>query len=206
VTRRLLALGDSYTIGEGVGAAERWAVQLARSLRAQRIAIADPEIVAHTGWTTDELLAAIDRAAPRGPFDLVTLMIGVNDHYRGRAPETFQAALRPLIQRAVALAGGRDDGPQRALVLSIPDWGVTPFAAADPRGASAIRAQIDAYNAIVRQEAQAAGARHADITELSRRAAVDPSLLAADGLHPSGRMYATWLEVIVPAARAALAA
>jgi lysophospholipase L1-like esterase len=132
-------------------------------------------------------------------------MIGVNDHYRRRAGETFRAALYPLIQRAVDFARGGAEGAQRALVLSIPDWGATPFAAADPRGASTIRAEIDAYNAILRQEAGAVGARYLDITELSRRAAADPSLLAGDGLHPSGRMYTSWLDVIAPAARAALA-
>jgi len=122
---RFLALGDSYTIGESVAATERWPLQLAALLRKEGLALDEPQIVATTGWTTDELWAGIDRAAPRGPFELVSLLIGVNDQYRRREASEYAAQFAVLLARAIAFAGGQAD---RVLVLSIPDWGVTPFA------------------------------------------------------------------------------
>ncbi|MFN8501857.1 MAG: GDSL-type esterase/lipase family protein [Kouleothrix sp.] len=199
--RRFLALGDSYTIGESVAAAERWPVQLAGLLRARGVALAEPQIIARTGWTTDELAAAIDAAEPQGPFDLVSLLVGVNNQYRGRAAGEYRAELRALLGRAVALAGG---DARRVLVLSIPDWGVTPFAAG--RDAARIAAEIDAFNAIGRAEALDAGVRYVDVTAESRRAATDPALVAGDGLHPSGAMYAAWAALALPDALAALGA
>jgi len=196
---RYLALGDSYTIGESVGADARWPVQLAARLRQQGMAIGEPQIIARTGWTTDELLAAIDQAAPMGPFDLVSLLIGVNNQYRGRDSGEYRAEFRALLRRAIALAGGR---AARVLVLSIPDWGVTPFAAGRDRGR--IAAEIDAFNAINRAEAERAGARYVDITPESRAAAAHPELIAGDGLHPSGTMYAEWVELALPQVVAAL--
>ncbi|WP_282298557.1 GDSL-type esterase/lipase family protein, partial [Stenotrophomonas sp. PS02289] len=123
---RYLALGDSYTIGEGVAEQGRWPVQLSAALRAAGVDIADPQIIATTGWTTDELDAGIDAAAPQGPFDLVTLLIGVNNQYRGRSVDEYRTQFSALLQRALGFAGQR---AQRVLVLAIPDWGVTPFAA-----------------------------------------------------------------------------
>ena len=127
MTLSYLALGDSYTIGEGVEAHGRWPMQLAHALRAAGIAIADPRIIATTGWTTDELSAAMDAEAPLGTWDFVSLLIGVNNQYRGRNVDDYLAEFHRLLQRAITLADGRVD---RVLVLSIPDWGVTPFAAA----------------------------------------------------------------------------
>jgi lysophospholipase L1-like esterase len=201
MTLRFLALGDSYTIGEAVAEAQRWPVQLAALLRARGVAIADPEIVATTGWTTDELSAGIDAAAPRGPYDLVSLLIGVNDQYRGRSVEEFLRGLEPLLARALGFAGG---APDRVLVLAIPDWGVTPFADGDARGRRAIGEAIDAYNAAKRAAAQAAGARWVSTEAASRRAADDPALTAQDGLHPSGLLYAEWADLALPAAMAAV--
>jgi lysophospholipase L1-like esterase len=201
MTLRFLALGDSYTIGEAVAEAQRWPVQLAALLRARGVAIAAPEIVATTGWTTDELAAGIDAAAPRGPYDLVSLLIGVNDQYRGRSVEEFVRGLEPLLARAVAFAGG---APGRVLVLAIPDWGVTPFADGDARGRRAIGEAIDAYNAAKRAAALAAGARWVSTEAASRRAADDPALTAQDGLHPSGLLYAEWADLALPAAMAAV--
>ncbi|WP_267118297.1 GDSL-type esterase/lipase family protein, partial [Xanthomonas sacchari] len=118
---RYLALGDSYTIGEGVDAEGRWPMQLAAALRRDGIALADPQIVATTGWTTDELDAGIDTAAPQGPFHLVTLLIGVNNQYRGYPLDDYRAQFDALLQRAIGFADAR---PQRVLAVSIPDWGV----------------------------------------------------------------------------------
>ncbi|HVT57160.1 MAG TPA: SGNH/GDSL hydrolase family protein [Thermoanaerobaculia bacterium] len=200
-TPRYLALGDSYTIGESVSPEGRWPVQLAALLRAQGLAVAEPQIVARTGWTTGELSAGIDAAAPRGPFDLVSLLIGVNDQYRGGSPEAYVAGFTALLRRAVAFAGGT---PGRVLVLSIPDWSVTPFARESGRDLARVAAEIGRFNAVAAEETQRAGARFVAITVISQRAKGDRSLLAADGLHPSAAMYADWARLALPAARAAL--
>ena len=196
---RFLALGDSYTIGEGVAEDERWPVQLARLLRDDGFDVDEPEIIAQTGWTTDELDAGIDAAAPTGPFELVSLLIGVNNQYRGRPVEEYRGEFGALLGRAAALAGG---SAARVLVLSVPDWGVTPFAEGRDRGA--IGVEIDAFNAVNRAECEARGARYVDVTPISRLAAGEASLLAEDRLHPSGEMYRRWAEAALPAARAAL--
>ncbi len=196
---RFLALGDSYTIGEAVPESERWPVQLANGLRAHGIDVDGPEIIAKTGWTTDELNAAIDAANPRGPFDLVTLLIGVNNQFRGRDAEQYRGEFAALLQRATGFAGG---DAKRVIVVSIPDWGVMPFA--EGRDRAAIGLAIDRYNAVNREETLRAGARYVDITPISRRAASDPSLAASDGLHPSGAMYRAWVELVLPEAKAIL--
>jgi len=198
---RFLALGDSYTIGESVASEERWPAQLGALLRAEGIDLGDPTLVATTGWTTDELWAGIDHANPQGPFDLVSLLIGVNNQYRGRSRDEYREQFAALLQRAIGFAGGN---PARVVVLSIPDWGVTPYAARLERDPAAVGADIDAFNAINRAETERRGARYVDVTPFSREAAHDPSLLAADGLHPSGRMYAEWARLALPAAREAL--
>src|SRR5262245_36096527 len=123
--KRFLALGDSYTIGESVDPAERWPNQLAALLRGGAMAVDDVQIIATTGWTTDELSAAIDKADPRGPYALVSLLIGVNNQYRGRSAESFRPEFAGLLQRAIGFAGGE---ARRVFVVSIPDWGVMPFA------------------------------------------------------------------------------
>jgi lysophospholipase L1-like esterase len=194
-----LALGDSYTIGEGVGEAERWPVQLAALLRERGIEIDDPQIIARTGWTTDELSVAIDRANPRGPYTLVSLLIGVNNQYRGRSAEEYREQFAFLLRRAVGFAGGE---ASRVIVLSVPDWGVTPFA--EGRDRARIAAEIDAYNAINREEAQRAGAHWVDVTPQSRAVGADPAFLVSDGLHPSGRAYAEWARLALLAALEAL--
>lgn len=194
---RFLALGDSYTIGEGVDPALRWPVLLADALRAKGVEIAAPEIVAETGWTTDELAAAIDRGDPQGPFDLVSLLIGVNNQYRKRSVDNYRDEFRDLLRRAVGFAGGEAG---RVLVLSIPDWGVTPFADGDDRSPEQIGAEIDEYNATAWEEAEAVGAPFVDITPLFRTRPLDAALVVEDGLHPSGRVYAAWAERACPVA------
>lgn len=189
---RILSLGDSYTIGEGVAESDRWPVQLAARLREHGIPCADPFIIARTGWTTDELDAAITQSAPTGPFDLVTLLIGVNNQYRGRGAEEYREQFRGMLDRAIRFAGDR---PGRVLVLSIPDWGVTPFAEGWNR--DRISAEIDAFNTINRAETLAAGARYVDITP-DTRTFRQTGLLVVDGLHPSARMYARWVDLALP--------
>lgn len=196
---RVLALGDSYTIGEGVAQSERWPVVLAARLRSEGVAVGEPQIVARTGWTTDELDAAITEANPRGPFGLVTLLIGVNNQYRGRPLDEYRAQFSGLLDRAVGFADG---DVRRVVVVSIPDWGATPFGANDRRGAATIGAEIDALNAAARDIATARGAAWVNITPISREPG---AALAADGLHPGAGQYVRWAEAALPAAREALA-
>jgi lysophospholipase L1-like esterase len=198
---RYLALGDSYTIGESVAASERWPVQLAALLRARGLAVEAPQIIARTGWTTAELSAAIDAAAPQGPYGLVSLLIGVNDEYRGGEPAAYAPAFAALLRRAIGFAGG---DASRVVVLSIPDWSVTPFAQRGARDQPQIALQIHRFNEVNRAETQRAGARYVDITPESMEAAGRPSLLASDGLHPAGVMYAQWARLALPEAAAAL--
>lgn len=198
---RYLALGDSYTIGEGAAPSERWPVQLAMLLRQQGLAVEEPQIIARTGWTVAELDRAIDADAPQGPFDLVTLLIGVNDQYRGADPEAYRPRFARMLARAVALAGG---DARRVVVLSIPDWGVTPFARRSGREPAGIAAAIARFNEVNRQEALEAKVRFVDITPVSRRAASEASLLVADGLHYAAPMYLDWARLALPAATDAI--
>lgn len=198
---RFLALGDSYTIGESVAPADRWPVQLTDLLRQQGIQIDDPLIIATTGWTTDELSAGIDQVNPQGTFDLVSLLIGVNNQYRGRDQDEYRDQFAALLQRSTDFAGGR---PSHVIVLSIPDWGVTPFAIQNGRDPAVVAAEIDSFNAINRAETEKAGAQYVDITPFSRTAVNDPDLIANDGLHPSGKMYTEWARLALPAAVVAL--
>jgi lysophospholipase L1-like esterase len=191
-TLKFLALGDSYTIGECVPASERWPVQLVNHLRGKGIAISNPHIVAQTGWTTDELLAALAKAGLQPEYNLVSLLIGVNNQYRGYNQEIYRREFRSLLQKAIQFAK-RD--PSRVIVLSIPDWGVTPFAQGQNRGK--IAAEIDAFNRINRKITREAQARYVDITPISKLADHAPSLIAADGLHPSGEMYTLWVDAVL---------
>ncbi|WP_372387621.1 SGNH/GDSL hydrolase family protein [Xanthomonas axonopodis] len=200
---RYLALGDSYTIGEGVAPAQRWPSQLVVGLRAYGWNLAPPQIIATTGWTTDELQAGIDAAAPQGPFDLVSLLIGVNNQYRGRPLDEYRQQFDALLLRAIACANGH---PARVFVLSIPDWGLTPFARARSGDAALIGAQIDAFNAIAADRCSAHAVRFVDITATSRDGGDAVDMLVDDGLHPSGAMYARWTALALPAARDALGA
>jgi lysophospholipase L1-like esterase len=191
---RYLALGDSYTIGESVAEAERWPVQLVDVLRDQGVNIAEPEIIAKTGWTTDELAEAITTADPAGPYDLVSLLIGVNNQYRGRSEAEYRAQFVDLLETAVTLA---NNNPNRLFVVSIPDWGVTPFGQGrDFRGVSEA---IDTFNAINREETSQRSIAYIDITQISRQVPDNPALIAGDGLHPSGAMYTLWVAEMQPA-------
>ncbi|MBK7893558.1 MAG: SGNH/GDSL hydrolase family protein [Anaerolineaceae bacterium] len=193
---RYLALGDSYTIGESVAVAERWPVQLVAALREQGMAIAEPEIIAKTGWTTAELAEGIALAQPQGPYDLVSLLIGVNNQYRGLSQEQYREQFVGLLETAVTLA---DNNPNRVFIVSIPDWGVTPFG--QRRDFQGVSAAIDAFNAINRAETESRGIVYIDITPNSRQAINERTLIADDGLHPSGEMYRQWVELILPTAK-----
>ncbi len=197
-----LALGDSYSIGEGVAPAGRWPMQLAAMLRARGIAIDDPRIIATTGWTTDELSAAMDAEAPLGDWDFVSLLIGVNNQYRGRPLDDYIGEFTRLLQRAIALAG---DAPGRVLVLSIPDWGVTPFARDSGRDLQQIADDLDAYNAAAQELCDRHGVAFVDITDISRDRGDEAEMLADDGLHPSAAMYTRWAAAALPVARTLLA-
>lgn len=188
---RLLALGDSYTIGEGVDAIDTWPHGLARALTADPAATAT--VVATTGWTADELLTALEATDLDPPYDRVTVLIGVNDQYRGREVDEHLPHFNRLLSQAVSFADG---DPDRVRVISIPDWGVTPFAASDARSAEEIAAQIDIYNAAQRELCELRGITWIDITALSRELANEPGMFVADGLHPSAAQYARWLAVI----------
>ena len=197
-----LALGDSYTIGEGVAAGQRWPMQLAARLRDEGIALADAHVVATTGWTTDELDAGIDAARPPEGFDFVSLLIGVNNQYRGRPLDEYRAQFATLLERAVGFAHGRAD---RVLVLSIPDWGATRFGKSSGRDSALIARELDAFNAAAKAVCGAHGVAFVDLTAIARARGGEDAMLADDGLHPSAAMYALWTDAALPAARRLLA-
>lgn len=196
---KILALGDSYTIGEGVKQSERWPMQLVSQLRKGNLKVDTPHIIAVTGWTTTDLMSAIEKSRLEQRYDLVTLLIGVNDQFQGYSEESYATNFEKLLLKAVGLAGGRHD---RVIVISIPDYSVTPFGKRfDP---ARIRAEIDRFNGINKKITSEKGANYVNVKEISRRAAEDPTLLASDGLHPSAKMYAEWVELTVPVARSML--
>lgn len=191
---RYLALGDSYTIGESVDEAERWSNQLADFLIAGGMPT-EVTIIARTGWTTNELWDGIQAHKIAPPYDLVSLLIGVNNQYRGYAIDEYREQFVFLLNKSIEYAGG---DPQRVIVLSIPDWGVTPFARG--QGGERIARDIDAFNAVNREESEKAGAQYVNITPISREAEHDTTLIAPDGLHPSGKMYMEWAKLAYLAA------
>lgn len=184
-----LALGDSYTIGEQVPATDNFPNQTTRMLRSSGIEVTDPVIIATTGWTTDELAASIREHNIRDTFSFVTLLIGVNNQYRGRSIQNYEEEFLQLLNTAIAFAGNNTN---RVFVLSIPDWGVTPFAT--DRDGAKVASEIDAYNASCRRIALANGCHHLDITDSTRVHGNDAEYLVADELHPSGKEYAIWAE------------
>ena len=199
MTASFLALGDSYTVGEGVPEAGRWPVQLVSRLRDGGLPIADPRIIARTGWTTDELLAAVLGEHVKR-YDLVTLLAGVNDQYRGYGVDQYRESFDRVLRSAIGFA----KLPSHLIVLSVPDWSVTPFA--EGRDRLAIAREIDAFNDVSRVMALQSGARFLDITALSRQALSNSALLVNDGLHPSAAMYSMWVDQLLPMSYGALVA
>ena len=190
---KYLALGDSYTIGQGVDSRFRYPVQIADSLEKRGYLMEAPEIIAATGWTTSDLKSGIAAAKPKGPYDLVSLLIGVNNQYRGMDINIYRIEFGELIDQSIYLAGN-DTG--RVIVLSIPDWGVTPFASGSDR--EKIAREIDHYNAINKEITLSKGIIWIDVTGISRLAEQDETLIAGDGLHPSGKMYTEWVKLAAP--------
>ena len=199
-----LALGDSYTIGEGIASADRWPVRLTLALREEGLPLEFPRTLATTGWTTDELSAAMDAATPPlGQYDFVSLLIGVNNQYRGRSAADYRVEFHALLRRSIGLARGN---ARRVLVLSVPDWGMTPFAAGQGRDPARVAAELDEYNAMASGLCDAHGVAFVDITGISREHGSETSMLVEDGLHPSAAMYALWVERALPVARRLLSA
>ena len=188
-THTLLCLGDSYTIGESLTRSQSFPNQTVSLLRKDGYAFEEPEIVAQTGWTTDELQRAIDQHSFKDAYDFVTLLIGVNNQYRGRTIEDYKRDFESLLKQATRFANGKAD---HVVVLSIPDWGVTPFA--NDRDKKQISIEIDNYNSANKALAEKYKVGYIDITPGTREAANDPGLVASDGLHPSAKEYAKWSE------------
>ncbi len=191
-----LALGDSYTIGEGVAADKNFPNQLVSLLQEEYdIEFQTPEIIAVTGWTTDELKAGIAERDPQGPYDLVTLLIGVNNQYRGRDVQEYRTEFEALLEQAVSFAGGNY---KHVIVVSIPDWGHTPFAREKEVDESKVAAEIASYNEAKQAVTLAKGVRFLDITGMTKTLAQDTAYLVADQLHYSDKLYREWAECMAP--------
>jgi len=188
---KFLALGDSYTIGESVPVRERWPVQLIDALTLRGLDCFEPKIIATTGWRTDDLKNAITAAKLTADYTLVSLLIGVNNYYQGKTVESYAPEFEELLNTAIRLAGGKTS---HVFVVSIPDYGYTPFGK-DKQ--ATISVGIDAFNAVNKSISQKLGVSYFNITEISRRGLVDPDLVAPDGLHPSGLMYSLWVQSIL---------
>ncbi|MBS1599233.1 MAG: SGNH/GDSL hydrolase family protein [Bacteroidetes bacterium] len=184
-----LALGDSYTIGESVPLADRYPIQTVKMLEAERIHFSEPKIIATTGWTTNDLLSAMNRTTFADQYDVVSLLIGVNNQYQGRSKSEYENEFATLLEKAIRLAGNR---PDHVVVLSIPDYSVTPFARNSDT--ALISSEIDAFNAINKKISDNHRVHYISVTEESRKALTNPSLIAEDGLHFSGKEYEIWAE------------
>jgi len=190
-SKTYLALGDSYTIGESVAESQRWPIQLAARMVHEGIPMRDPKIIAKTGWRTDDLKAAIEADTELlETYDLVSLLIGVNNQYQGKSVESFAPEFEELLQIAIKYAGGKKEN---VFVVSIPDYGKTPFGATKEEQ---IKKELDAYNKVSKSIAKKYGVEYFNITPISRTAKFHPELIANDDLHPSGKMYTKWVELM----------
>ncbi len=198
----LLCLGDSYTIGESVAPAKNFPNQTVQLLRQSNYEFKEPEIVAKTGWTTDELQNAINHHSFKDSYDFVTLLIGVNNQYRGTTIENYKPQFESLLKQAIQFANGKTD---HVIVFSIPDWGVTSFAKkSSGKSEHQIEKEIDSYNEANKEIAESYKVNYIDITPGTREAATDLTLVASDGLHPSEKEYAKWAEKLSSTIKAAL--
>jgi len=192
-TPTYLALGDSYTVGQSEPQSESYPYQLIDSLNSHSIKVATPTVIATTGWTTDDLISAISQSGITGKtYSFVTLLIGVNDQYQGLSIDNYKIKFAQVLNEAIAFAHG---DTSKVFVLSIPDYGVTPFAQGQD---SVIYPQIQAFNAVNQSISKSAGVNYIDVTTVSRTVTSNPSLLAPDGLHYSGAMYALWVQLLEP--------
>lgn len=190
---RYLALGDSYTIGTGIDEKNSYPNQLSDSLSAKGLAIDTTQMIAINGWTTTDLKNGIEATNPDSSFDIVSLLIGVNNQYQGLDLDLYRTEFRELLDQAITFAG---NDTARVWVISIPNYGVTPFA--ESRNPVIIGQEIEVYNGIAKEIASEYGIPFVDITPISELAADDTSLLASDELHPSAQMYAMWVEEMLP--------
>lgn len=190
-TLSYLALGDSYTIGESVSESGRWPNQLVLALSKKGIAVSQPRIIATTGWRTDQLKDAIVKADLNNKYDLVSLLIGVNNQYQGKPAEQYAIEFEDLLKTAIRLANGK---AEHVFVVSIPDYGYTPFGLAKKE---TISKEIDEFNRINKQIAELYKVAYYNITDISRKGLEDPELVAEDKLHPSGKMYTLWVNRIM---------
>lgn len=188
----MLCLGDSYTIGESVTVEQRFPMQTIELLKQEGIVFSVPKIIARTGWTTDELMSAIEEEEIVVDYDAVTLLIGVNNQYRERSTENYREEFIYLLEKAIHFAG---DKPNHVFVLSIPDWGQTPFA--EGRDREKVWKEIDEFNAINKEESEKHLVHYLDITPITRRGLLENDLIAGDKLHPSGKMYSEWAALLV---------
>jgi lysophospholipase L1-like esterase len=188
---KFLALGDSYTIGESVAEGQRWPVQLIDALKAKGYAADPPQIIATTGWRTDDLKKAIVAANPSNDQTLVSLLIGVNNQYQGKSAESYAPEFEDLLKMAIGFAGG---DKSKVFVVSIPDYGYTPFG---KEKQSNITKALDEFNTVNRSITEKYGVKYFNITDVSRKGFEDPALVAEDGLHPSGKMYGEWVKIIL---------
>ena len=190
--KTFLALGDSYTIGEGVPDSLAWPYQLVSQINKHEVYFDKPKIIAKTGWTTDELLFAIDSINLKGTYDYVSLLIGVNNQYRELSLEDFKFEFKKLIEKAIIFSGNMT---QNIFVLSIPDWSVMPYST--DRDRNKISKQIDEFNLSKEIICNENGINFIDVTKISRNAKYNPSLVALDSLHPSEKMYKMWVNEII---------
>lgn len=191
-----LALGDSYTIGESVSQAQSFPFLLVSKLNARGKNFAAPRVIARTGWTTSDLQKAVLAANITKKYDFVSLLVGVNNQYQGLSKSSYRSQFRDLLNRAINYAGGK---PNHVTVISIPDWGQTPFGKKSGRDRQKITEDIAAFNAINKAEASARGVIYTNITTISNKVSTDPALVAQDGLHYSGKMHALWVDAIITA-------
>lgn len=186
-----LALGDSYTIGEGIDEKNRYPIILVRELKKQGVNFNNPRIIAKTGWTTDELNDSLNLSVFNTKYDYVSLLIGVNNQYRGLSSYIFEKEFRQLLSRSINYSKNKSN----VFVLSIPDWGVTPFA--DKRNKIVISDSIDVFNQLIKKVCFENNIKFFDITDISREAELNSDLIAGDSLHPSGIMYKKWIDKIL---------
>lgn len=199
---RILALGDSYTVGTSVANDDRWFTKLVEKRRAAGHTVADLQVIAENGWTTGDLDEAIDDAEDDGElaeeYDLVTLLIGANNCFQEQDPGTFHPKFVDMLERAISFA----PNPEQVVVISIPDYTLTSVGQQNEPEAHASR--LNAYNSIIEEEAAAAGTHLVDVVPSSKQVVDRPELVAEDDLHPSGEQYDLWLERIYPVAVEAL--
>ncbi len=188
----LLFLGDSYTIGEGVDLHKSFPYQVVQLLRKKGLNVSAPEIIAKTGWTTDDLSSAIGKHFFLPKYDFVSLLIGVNNQYRGRSVEEYKTEFENLLKQAISFAHGKKD---HVVVLSIPDYSTTPFAGSMETGR--IAREIDLYNSVNKALSVQYKVKYVDVTQATGKLINDASLLTADELHPSEKEYQYWAEMIV---------